>query len=167
MVIKMWLCYLIRHLTFHQENMSMKNIPPLTPVLCSKNGVCRGILNFLTFDPNHTLWVLVRTASPTINVLCKNVKNIEIFQFSQSVYYIDILNIMLFITDFRSPWSALADSKEQYSLRWESKYLFTLGAAFDYLLQTGVSMATTEALKYTVLSGNILIYLHFYCNRPK
>ena len=25
--------------------------------------VCRGIPNFLIFDPKHTLWVLVRTAS--------------------------------------------------------------------------------------------------------
>ncbi|XP_045204064.2 transmembrane and coiled-coil domain-containing protein 4-like isoform X2 [Mercenaria mercenaria] len=57
--------------------------------------------------------------------------------------------------DFRIPWSALADSKEQYSLRWESKYLSQLGEAFDYLLHTGLSMATTEALKYTVLSGLI------------
>ncbi|KAL4221545.1 Transmembrane and coiled-coil domain-containing protein 4 [Mactra antiquata] len=57
--------------------------------------------------------------------------------------------------DFRVPWSALAESKEQYSLRWESKYLSQLGEAFDYLLQTGISMATTEALKYTILSGLI------------
>ncbi|XP_060588948.1 transmembrane and coiled-coil domain-containing protein 4-like [Ruditapes philippinarum] len=59
------------------------------------------------------------------------------------------------LQDFRIPWSALADSKEQYSVRWESKYLYQLGEAFDYLLQTGLSMATTEALKYTVLSGII------------
>ena len=59
------------------------------------------------------------------------------------------------IADFRMPWSALAESKEQYSLRWESKYLYQLGEAFDYLLQTGISMATTEALKYTVLSGKL------------
>ena len=57
------------------------------------------------------------------------------------------------IADFRMPWSALAESKEQYSLRWESKYLYQLGQAFDYLLQTGISVATTEALKYTILSG--------------
>lgn len=57
--------------------------------------------------------------------------------------------------DFRTPWRALAESKEQYCLRWESKYLYQLGEAFDYLLQTGLSMATTEALKYTVLSGLI------------
>ena len=63
------------------------------------------------------------------------------------------LNTCSYITDFRMPWSALAESKEQYSLRWESKYLFQLGEAFDYLLQTGLSVATTEALKYTVLSG--------------
>ena len=61
------------------------------------------------------------------------------------------------LSDFRIPWSALADSKEQYSIRWESKYLYQLGEAFDYLLHTGLSMATTEALKYTVLSGIVCL----------
>ena len=28
-----------------------------------KTGLCRGIPIFLIFDPKHTLWVLVRTAS--------------------------------------------------------------------------------------------------------
>ena len=48
---------------FHQENMSVKCIPPLTPLLYRKTGVCRGIAIFLIFAPKHRLWVLVRTAS--------------------------------------------------------------------------------------------------------
>ena len=47
----------------HQENMSVKCIPPYTPLLYSKAGVCRGIPIFLIFAPKHRLWVLVRTAS--------------------------------------------------------------------------------------------------------
>lgn len=57
------------------------------------------------------------------------------------------------VSDFREPWSCLAESKEQYSLRWESKYLHQMGEAFDYILQSGLSYATTEALKMTILSG--------------
>ncbi|OWF40311.1 transmembrane and coiled-coil domain-containing protein 4-like [Mizuhopecten yessoensis] len=57
------------------------------------------------------------------------------------------------MTDFRYPWYSLAESREQYSLRWESKYLIQLGQALDYLLGGAMSVATQEALKYTVLSG--------------
>ena len=52
-----------KHVPLHQENMSVKCIPPHTPLLYSKNGVCRGIPIFLIFAPKHRLWVLVRTAS--------------------------------------------------------------------------------------------------------
>ena len=48
---------------FHQENISMQYIPPHTPLLYSKTGVCRGIPIFLIFALKHRLWVLVRTAS--------------------------------------------------------------------------------------------------------
>ena len=47
----------------HWENMSVKCIPPLTPLLYRKTGVCRGIPNFLIFDPKHIVLILVRTAS--------------------------------------------------------------------------------------------------------
>ena len=47
----------------HQENMSVKCVPPQTPLLYSKTGVCRGKPIFLIFAPKHRLWVLVRTAS--------------------------------------------------------------------------------------------------------
>ncbi|XP_046332447.2 transmembrane and coiled-coil domain-containing protein 4-like [Haliotis rufescens] len=55
--------------------------------------------------------------------------------------------------DFRQPWKSLAESREQYCLRWESRYLIELGKAFDYILSGAVTMATQEALKYTILSG--------------
>ena len=38
-------------------------IPPYTPLLNSKVGVCKGIPIFLIFAPKHRLWVHVRTAS--------------------------------------------------------------------------------------------------------
>ena len=47
----------------HQENMSVKYIPPHISLLYSKTGVCRGIPTFLVFDPKHRLWILIRTAS--------------------------------------------------------------------------------------------------------
>ena len=50
----------------HQEYMSMKSIPPHTPLLYSKTGVYRGIPIFLIFAPKHRLWVLVRTASEAV-----------------------------------------------------------------------------------------------------
>ena len=37
----------------HQENMSVKCLPPYTPLLYSKTGVYRGIPIFLIFVPKH------------------------------------------------------------------------------------------------------------------
>lgn len=54
---------------------------------------------------------------------------------------------------FTGPWASLANSLEQYSLRYESAYLLELGRALDYFLGFAVSMAAQEALKYTLLSG--------------
>lgn len=51
------------------------------------------------------------------------------------------------------PWRCLAVSREQYALRYESKYLVELGQALEYILSMAVSFATQEALKYTILSG--------------
>ncbi|KAL8621637.1 hypothetical protein ACOMHN_036870 [Nucella lapillus] len=54
--------------------------------------------------------------------------------------------------DFKQPWKNLAESQEQYTLRWEPHYLRDLGQALDYIFNSAVSMASHEALKYTVLS---------------
>ena len=47
---------------------SMQYIPPETLLLYKKTGVCRGIPVFLIFAPKHRLWVLVRTASASLNI---------------------------------------------------------------------------------------------------
>ena len=47
----------------HQGNISVLYIPPYTPLLYSKTGVCRGIPIFRIIAPKHRLWVLVRTGS--------------------------------------------------------------------------------------------------------
>lgn len=54
------------------------------------------------------------------------------------------------------PWQSLDVSREQYALRYETKYLYELGQALEYILTMAVSFATQEALKYTILSGRIL-----------
>ena len=51
------------------------------------------------------------------------------------------------------PWRCLAVSREQYALRYETKYLLELGQALEYVLSIAVSLATQEALKYTILSS--------------
>ncbi|XP_043280497.1 transmembrane and coiled-coil domain-containing protein 4-like isoform X2 [Venturia canescens] len=51
------------------------------------------------------------------------------------------------------PWRCLAISREQYALRYETKYLLELGQALEYILSIAVSLATQEALKYTILSS--------------
>ncbi|CAH1240021.1 TMCO4 [Branchiostoma lanceolatum] len=55
--------------------------------------------------------------------------------------------------NFSAPWETLLQSKEQYCLRWEAKYLLSLGRAFEYIVSSLVTTAAQEALKYTVLAG--------------
>lgn len=59
------------------------------------------------------------------------------------------------IAEFSLPWRTLYNSREQYTLRYESQYLLELGQAMDYLLQFALSMAVQETLKYTILAGII------------
>ncbi|ELU07125.1 hypothetical protein CAPTEDRAFT_150011 [Capitella teleta] len=54
---------------------------------------------------------------------------------------------------FKAAWKCLASSREQYVLRFESKYLKELGKAINYLYQFAINTAAQEALKYTVLQG--------------
>ncbi|CAG5124187.1 unnamed protein product, partial [Candidula unifasciata] len=99
----------------------------------------------------------------------KRVGAIEEFQFEPLVcgnsLRADTLSNQLHITiavtgwltnnhkDFRQPWKYLAESREQYTLCWETKYLVQMGEALNYIFNSAMSMATQEALKYTVLSG--------------
>lgn len=39
-----------------------------------------------------------------------------------------------------------------------------LGEAFDYILNGAISMATQEALKYTIISGTSMKMESFFCN---
>ena len=57
------------------------------------------------------------------------------------------------MVDFCHNWRGLADSREQYALRFESKYLKEVGSGMDYFFRIAVTQATQEALKYTVLSS--------------
>ncbi|CAG5092958.1 Similar to TMCO4: Transmembrane and coiled-coil domain-containing protein 4 (Homo sapiens) [Cotesia congregata] len=57
------------------------------------------------------------------------------------------------IDNVRKPWKCLAISREQYALRYETKYLVEMGQALEYILSMAVSFATQEALKYTILAG--------------
>ena len=64
--------------TKHQENMSMKKIPPQTPISYSKTLGYRDIPIFLIFDPKYILWVDARHFVE--NVFCQkccNFKNIQ------------------------------------------------------------------------------------------
>ena len=60
--------------------MSVKCIPLTPNFYIEKTGVCKGLSNFLIFDPKHTEWVLIRTASarqflcvPKMYVLNENI----------------------------------------------------------------------------------------------
>ena len=60
LVIKLCIANMLMYIRKHVHEM----YTPLTPLLYSENGVCRGIPIFLfLFAPKHRLWVLVRTAS--------------------------------------------------------------------------------------------------------
>ena len=92
--------------------MSMKSIPPHTPLLYRKTGECRGIPIFLSFAPKHRLWVLVRTASVRrSNVYpqsSKNKKNIKAFLMKFSIFKADnFLFFFFFISFFFKPTQML------------------------------------------------------------
>ena len=90
----------------HQDKKSVKNIPPQTPILCSKFGAYRGIPIFHIFDPKHKLWVFTKGAlmCNTINVLSKNKKNIIFFHRKLSIFaslkHLYILHGHIFIMIF-------------------------------------------------------------------
>ena len=56
--------------------------------------------------------------------------------------------------DFHKPWSTLYNSKEQYTLIWETKYLNELGSCLTKLFySTVISEASMGILKQTALAG--------------
>ncbi|EDV28684.1 uncharacterized protein TRIADDRAFT_51841 [Trichoplax adhaerens] len=57
-------------------------------------------------------------------------------------------------SDFHKPWSTLYNSKEQYTLIWETEYLNELGSCLSKLFySTLISEASIELLKQTALAG--------------
>ncbi|CAD5209695.1 unnamed protein product [Bursaphelenchus okinawaensis] len=54
---------------------------------------------------------------------------------------------------FKMPWRHLMLAKEQYTLRYESKYLIELGKAIDYLMSFAISYAIQHTLMETALAG--------------
>lgn len=50
-------------------------------------------------------------------------------------------------------FDGLIHSREQYGLRYETKYLAEMGQAMDTICNMAISMAATEILKMTILHG--------------
>ena len=74
----------------HQKNMSMKQVPPQTSLLCSETGIYRGIQFFFFFlfqniNCGHLLEV------PIINVLSKNVKKKYIYFFPMKFQFLQLI----------------------------------------------------------------------------
>lgn len=46
-------------------------------------------------------------------------------------------------------------AREQYTLRYESKYLMELGKAMDYIMGFAVSVAIQQTLMETALAGDL------------
>ena len=73
----------------------------------------------------------------------------------------------LVVTEFKHTWLGLANSKEQYVLKYESKYLRELGKSLDYVLSFALGTAAQELLKYTVLSSKYGIQLVYFFIFPE
>ncbi|CAG01702.1 unnamed protein product, partial [Tetraodon nigroviridis] len=70
------------------------------------------------------------------------------------------LHLTIAVTgSFQAPWGSLGECGEQYCLVWESRFLRDLGSAMASLLDGLVSIVAQEALKYTVLSGTLLLFV--------
>ncbi|KHJ99549.1 hypothetical protein OESDEN_00452 [Oesophagostomum dentatum] len=54
---------------------------------------------------------------------------------------------------FEHQWRHLSLAREQYTLRYESKYLMELGKAMDYIMSIAVSVAIQQTLMETALAG--------------
>ena len=84
--------------------MSMKSIPPHTPLLYSKTGLYRGIPIFLIFFQNIDSTASVLSV-PTIYVLSKNVENIKNFQMKFSIFNAEKILCILHGQDFMGKFS--------------------------------------------------------------
>ena len=55
------------------------------------------------------------------------------------------------------PWRHLNCAKEQYTLKYESRYLEELGKALDYLMSFAVTAAVQQALMETALHSQLVL----------
>lgn len=106
----------------------------------------------------------VAGAGLTASKMNKRLGDLEEFSFHSLNPIYDQTSLMITIAitgwisgegneDFARPWQNLQHMKEQYYLRYESKYLLELSQAMDYLLSFVFSYAAQEALKFTFLSS--------------
>lgn len=106
----------------------------------------------------------VAGAGLTASKMNKRIGDLEEFSFQSLSPECDQTSLTItiavsgWITDetdeqFSKPWKSLRHTREQYCLRYESKYLLELSQAMDYLLSFVVSYAAQEALKYTFLAS--------------
>ena len=74
-------------------------LPPYTPLLYSKTGVCRGIPICLNFAPKHRLWVLVITvtARRPQSMFAAKIRKISKIEFSAENFQILKLKKSLYI----------------------------------------------------------------------
>ncbi len=68
------------------------------------------------------------------------------------------------LSPFIHQWRDLEMSREQYSLRYESRYLEVLGNAIDYFATIAMTVAAQEAIKASILGGTVSYILHSYGN---
>ncbi|VDM81091.1 unnamed protein product, partial [Strongylus vulgaris] len=64
-----------------------------------------------------------------------------------------LLNVQSCEEAFEHQWRHLNLSREQYTLRYESKYLMELGKAMSYIMSIAVSVAIQQTLMETALAG--------------
>lgn len=76
--------------------------------------------------------------------------------FCISLVFKAVLMFQLSERAFHQQWRHLWMSREQYTLRYESRYLVELGRAIDYLMSFAVSIAIQQTLLETALHGECL-----------
>ena len=80
-------------------NVYMYSVTPHTPLLCGESGVCRGILVLLqNVDFGNLLEPPPRV--PIINVLSKDIKNINVFPVTFSFFTAEKNNNYVYMTSF-------------------------------------------------------------------
>ena len=61
--------------------------------------------------------------------------------------------LAFYVVDFKNTWRGLANSTEQYVLRYESKHLKRVGSSMGYFVELAAKAAAKQVLKYTALAS--------------